>query len=584
MTPRTEARATTDSALAGPWRARRRLALPLLLAALAGAPGQGDAASVSDWREDLAEIGRQLRARHPDPFARCGHLTFARELARLVEEVPRLGEEQRVARSMRLVAMVGDGHTQLEPARADFGRWYPVRLYEFDDGLFVTAAHESVAELAGAQLLEVAGRPARQAADDARALFGADNELGAREALFALSSPPLMQGLGYADAAGRVRIKVRLVGGEVLERWLVPHVSDDPRYPPRDSSFEWRFQAEMGGPPLGGPDRWISAYRGLRYLSFRTPDRARPPRLVDRRYFTALPLPAQDAFYIQSNSVGPTFADEFRDALAQVDQRRPRRLIIDLRYNFGGDGSLVPELARELARRHEAPPWRELYVITGRRTFSAGIMALAAVLRSAEVTVVGEPAGAPLNSFGDPVEIPLPRTGLRLQISTVAHQIGEPGDGAAHTPVDVVAGMTAADYAAGRDPALDPILAGEEMRGLAVIATLDGGAAARRAHERRRERFARLSWWRPPAELELRQAMLRLRRLGRQEDALETARLATELHPDRWNAWYNLGSLELELGRRREGLASWRRVLELDPENPNAPAIHKALAEPPGGP
>jgi hypothetical protein len=162
-------------------------------------PSRG--ASIGDWRADLAEIGRQLRARHPDPFARCGRLTFERALARLEEEVPRLTEEQRVVRAMRLVALVGDGHTQLEPARPDFGRWYPVRVQEFEGGFFITAEHESVVDLAGAEILEVAGGPWQRAAEDARSLLGADNEFGAREGLFAFSSAP--SGRGWATPTPR---------------------------------------------------------------------------------------------------------------------------------------------------------------------------------------------------------------------------------------------------------------------------------------------------------------------------------------------------------------------------------------------
>jgi hypothetical protein len=327
------------------------------------------AATVTDWRADTDELARDLQAIHPDPFARCGKLTFLRHLDAFKNALSTMSEEQRMVGAMRLVAMVGDTHTQLEPNRPDFASWFPLRLYQFTDGYHVTAAHESVSELAGAQVLEVAGKPVEQAVNDARSLMGADNAFASREYVFALSDSALMKGLGYADAEGRMRVKFRLANGRVNEKILLPHRTDDPRFDKDDSSFEWHFQAEMGGPPFGTPAQWISAYKQLPYESFRTTDLSRPFRLMNRRFFAARYLPAQDAFYIQSNFVGDDFDRQFRDALADVDKDKPRRLIVDLRYNFGGDGSHVPAMAREFIKRedhrlagtlcHHRPPYAQ---------------------------------------------------------------------------------------------------------------------------------------------------------------------------------------------------------------------------------
>jgi hypothetical protein len=552
----------------------------LCVAALALMASPGRAATVADWRADIDEIVKDVRAIHPDPYARCGRLTFLRRAQALKAALPGLTEGQRMVGAMRLVALIGDTHTQLEPNRPDFALWYPIRIYEFSDGYFVTAAHASVADLAGAQMLEAGGVPIDRAVNDARGLMGADNAFAAKEDLFPFSDAALMKGLGYAESDGSLRVKVRLRTGRVVERVLAAHRTDDPRFDKDDSTFEWHFQAEMGGPPFGGIDQWISAYRGLPYAAFRTTDLSRPLRLMNRRFFVAKALPDRDAFYIQANFVGEDFATLFHDALLEVDRARPRRLIVDLRYNFGGDGSHVPGMAREFIARQGARPWKELYVITGRRTLSAGIMAATAIMTNTERTVVGEPMAAPVNSFGDPASIQFPRTGLHLDLSTVAHPLGDGNDVSELTPVDMPAEMSFADYASGRDPAVDPILGGEEMRSLAVIALEDGGAAARRAYDERKARFARYAWWSPPAEIELRTVTQELVRQNRGAEAIETAELNAEIHPDIWNTWYNLGVAQRAAGKVREGLESWRKVLELDPENANANEIRKALAEP----
>ncbi len=442
-------------------RTARRLAVAVVMPLAAF---QVHGATVADWRADLDSITDDLRTTHPNPFTKIGPETFARALNKLKDDLPALSEEQRVARAMQLVALIGDGHTLLEPDRADFAWWYPFRIYEFGDGYFVTSAHRSAPGLAGAQVLEIAGRPVADVAADARRLMGADNDFDRLEKLFALSSASLMQGLGYAAGDRSLELRVRLSDGRVETRRVVPLRSSNPVFKTDDSTFEWRFLPELYGPPVGSFDDWTSAFRGLPPTAFRSVDLSRPPHLTFRRAFVTRPMPEQDAYYIQINFVGDgrdeTLIDMFKRALAEIDRQKPRRLILDWRYNIGGDGSNVGPMIREFIRRGDDPPWRELYLLTGRRTFSAAIMALDAFSEHATFTVIGEPTGSPLNAFGDPDGTRYPRTGLYLNRSTVLHQLDE-YDTRQWFGVDVPTPFDFVAYAAGRDPAVDPILAGE---------------------------------------------------------------------------------------------------------------------------
>jgi tetratricopeptide (TPR) repeat protein len=193
--------------------------------------------------------------------------------------------------------------------------------------------------------------------------------------------------------------------------------------------------------------------------------------------------------------------------------------------------------------------------------------------------VIGEPMSAPVNSYGDATSIDFPRTGLHMYLSTATHQLGNSNDVSEFASVDVPAPFTFADYAAERDPAIDPILRGEEMRSLPVIAVADGGSAARRVHEDRMVRFRDYTWWSPPAEIALRRAGQKLLALKRFQDAIETDQLNAEIHPDIWNVWYNLGKAQMAAGFTRDALESYRRVLQIDPNNDNAEEIRKAFVD-----
>jgi hypothetical protein len=212
-------------------------------------------------------------------------------------------------------------------------------------------------------------------------------------------------------------------------------------------------------------------------------------------------------------------------------------------------------------------------VLTGRRT---GVMALHSLLGQVPLTIVGEPPGSGLNHYGDATSRTYPRTGLRLRVSTLWWQLGASDDIREYLPVDVAAPFSSADYANGRDPAVDPILRGEEMRSISMIAISASGADARRALEERRKRFSRYPWWSPPAESDLRQTCQELRAKKRYGDALDVCALNAELHPYDWSSWLNLGQAQRATGLAA-GLGSYRCVLLVDPSNPEADGIKAFL-------
>jgi hypothetical protein len=542
------------------------------------------AASVDDWRADIDSITHDIVTVHPDPFTRISRAGFLKEAVQLKSALPGLTEEQRAVRAMQLVALIGDGHTWLEPNRPDFANWYSLRIYQFTDGYFVTAAYKADADLVGAQILAIAGHPVGQVIDRVRTLEGSDNDLDREEHLFAFHDSELMRGLGYAGADGALSVTFKLSDGRTITRALAPHHTDDDRFPKDDATLDWRFLSEVYGPPFGALGDWVTAYNHVPTLAYRTIDASRPAHFTFRRPLVARPMPERDAYYIGVNSIGDwpdgkTFDGFFRNALVDVDKQKPKSLILDLRYNPGGDGSRVPPMIHEFIKREDNPPWKHLYILTGRKTFSAAVMFLAAFVNNVPCTIVGEPAGAPLDSYGDPTTIDLPRTGLRLHVSTLWHQLEDQGARYPIMPVDVAASFSFADYAAGRDPAVDAILSGEDMRSLPIIALEDGGPAARKVFEERKSHLVRFADWMRVREIDLLHGYFKLRDANREADGAELLRIMTELYPNSASAWSRRGDSEIALGDKPAGLASYRRALELDPNNLANVDQRQALAE-----
>ena len=103
--------------------------------------------------------------------------------------------------------------------------------------------------------------------------------------------------------------------------------------------------------------------------------------------------------------------------LAAVDSRTPAYLAIDLRQNSGGDFTkpreqLIPRLKQ---RRYTGA---KVFVITGRRTFSAAMVNAIDFRNLLGAVLVGEPPGEKPNSYQENDGMELPRSKMPDQLIT----------------------------------------------------------------------------------------------------------------------------------------------------------------------
>lgn len=468
---------------------------------------------------------------------------------------------------IQLVASLNDGHTQLQPTTdTAFAAWYPIRFYQFPSGLYVTATDWAHAALLGRRVLRIGRLSAEDAVHRAQSVIGADNEWGRQENLFALSNAALLRGLDVVDRADSLTIEVATTRGTERATLRAVHTGD--------ASFDGGARGEMFPPFRGGTVDWITAFGARAPLDYRKHDPALPLHLRYRFYFFMEPIPAAAALYAQINFLQENdtlrFADFTDSLMASLDRHPVRRLVIDLRYNSGGNGALVPRLARAFIQRASSRPWGQLYILTGRKTFSAAILLAGALLDAVpDAVIAGEPAGAGLNHFGDPMSFDL-AGGLRLDVSTIWHQLARSDDVRPYIPVNLPAPMDAADYFAGRDPVLSLVLGAGDTRAIDAVVSADGPAAGAAVLAARMRDYGTLEWWEPYREDRINELGYAALRRGAVARAVATFALNTTAFPVSWNAWDSYGEALAAEGRTAEAGAAYRRSLALNPGNQGA--------------
>jgi hypothetical protein len=172
-------------------------------------------------------------------------------------------------------------------------------------------------------------------------------------------------------------------------------------------------------------------------------------------------LAAERAVYVQLNSV----ADHPAESLAAFTERLfafigdsdADRLVLDLRWNGGGNTFLTQPLLHGLIGCRKVNRPGGLFVIIGRQTFSAAQNTATAIERHTHAIFVGEPTGSSPNFTGEMIPFELPYSKLTVNVSDLYWQTSWPTDRRPWIAPELYAPPTFAEYHAGRDPAMDAI-------------------------------------------------------------------------------------------------------------------------------
>src|SRR5436853_5469366 len=116
-----------------------------------------DKTEAERWREDLRYMAEELPKVHNNLFHTMTREQFDASVQRLFDRIPQLARHQIIIEMARIVAMVGDGHTNITPTRDPKIGFLtlPIKLYLFKDGLFIRAAERNSADLLGARLIKI---------------------------------------------------------------------------------------------------------------------------------------------------------------------------------------------------------------------------------------------------------------------------------------------------------------------------------------------------------------------------------------------------------------------------------------------
>ena len=404
--------------------------------------GEIDRASISrieGWRHDVSFLEAEIERMHYDPFRKVSQAQFENEFQRLRTDIPRLTDNGIAVRIMRIMATIGDGHTGLFPDLISSWKAVPLQFEIFPDGLYVITADQKYADIVGTEVLRIGTHTAKHVIQTLSPLIAKDNPQGiTRGAPRFARYPAVLNGVGLQPQSESLELTVRSTGG-TTRTVEIPAEGMEPEFRAGDGHPKWvtAFQMSPGPVPL--------------YLKNRRTN-----------YWFEL-LPDSKTVYFQFNLVVNSPTESLDAFLARlfsfIEEQKIEKLIIDMRWNNGGNAFLATPLIHGLVRASRINQRGNLFLLVGRYTFSAAINAASLVESNTNAILVGEPTPTGPNFIGESNILTLPYSQLRVSISDVYHQTTFSTDGRTWLAPLLFVPPSFEAYRTKRDPALEAVLA-----------------------------------------------------------------------------------------------------------------------------
>lgn len=400
--------------------------------ALFGNDNQANITRGEAWVKDISYLENRIHELHYSPYHAISKTELSKTILNLKTNVSSLSDEQIIVELMKIVGSLGNGHNLIIPTSPNKGalKKLPVQFYQFNDGLFIVDAEIGFEQWIGYEVQLIENIPIEEAFQKTNAINARDNDM---QTLwlgpYYLGLPDVLKGLGIVENANQVTITLKDRNGKSQKVKMNP--------------VSWNFSGFPKMPKLKDKEQPL-------FLS-KTED----------PYWYKL-IPENNSIYVQFNVVTQKETQSLEgfnlELRSQISKNNIQHLILDLRHNHGGNGSLLPPMLKTIINFEVMNPNGNIFVLMGRETFSAAQNLLTDITKYTNAILVGEPSGSKPNHIGEAGWFKLPYSGLMGLISTQFHQTSKAEDNrnwiAPHIPVSPLS----TDYFNGNDKALNIIM------------------------------------------------------------------------------------------------------------------------------
>lgn len=508
--------------------------------------------TAADWQSDLKFLQQTVHKDYPFLFKNITAKDFNAEVEKLYMAMPAMQDHERLSGIARIIALFKYGHTNIgwreSPVKYHV---VPVNFYWFSDGIYVEGAEKKYEEIIGAKLLKVETVPVEKALIAVKPLVPSENDQYFKShGLDFLTIPEALHAQRLTKQLKNSVTYTFEKDGKIFDL-SIPAVD------------AFRF-----------PRRYGFVTHGADWLSVRNQS-STPNYLknLEKIYYYEY-LPETKTVYVRHSQILddpqeaiPAF---YKKVFEFIEKNDVEKLVLDVRLNGGGNNYKNKPIVTGIIESSKINKPGKLFVIIGRRTFSACQNLVNELSNYTNTLFVGEPTSENINFYGDNRRVELPKTKIPVFLSFAWWQDKPQWENAPWLAPQLVVEMSFDEYKTNKDPILDACLKFNDndvvldpfgyLRDLFEAGKMDQvEAEAKRMAADPKYRYVDF-------EGRINRAGYDLLNAKQIEQAIFVFQLNTKLYPKSANAWDSFAEANWKANFLDKAIEYYNKAIELDPK------------------
>jgi hypothetical protein len=420
-----------------------------------------------DWQKDLDYLKNELPILHSNLFFQYSQVSYESDLESLKNQIGVISDETMFIKIQQLLSKLGDSHTTSNFLYKLPRMYLPIVLENFAEGIFIVGTVDIDENMMGNKLISINGHPIEIIVDSIKTLYVAENDSWHKKNVTNyLINYDILKYFGFVDNE-KVKLQlenyygipdektVKAVQEEDIDREDVEYIKFSGRKNRRP-----RTRAIFGHKYLPKDSLYFVMYNKCTGREVEQMNAIQDSLNIDMNEYCTT-QPKKEKKSKEKTEVKPLpYFRHFRDSVFQVIKNQPiKKLVFDLSRNGGGSTSQGTAMIEKLSQMIDTTKTK-VYVIVGRRTFSAAIVHTMELKRLLNATVIGEPTGGKPSFYGGVDTRYLPSSCLRIGFSR-SHRKTTLDEATANANTiipDVLFPVTLQNYTSGTDAIYDWIL------------------------------------------------------------------------------------------------------------------------------
>lgn len=509
------------------------------------------ALTAADWQSDLHFLQQTVHKDYPFLFKNISAKDFDAAVEKLNKDIPGMQPHEVLAGIGRIVASFKYGHTDISWRESPVKyHLVPLNFYWFSDGMYVEGADKANADIVGAKLIKVEGVPVKDALAAIKELVPAENDQYFRA-----------YGLDFLNIPEALH--AQKISKQLKETITYTFEKDGKTF---DKTITARDAFRL-------PRKYGFINPGTDWVSVR--DQSATPNYIkdlDKIYYFEY-LPQTKTLYVRHSQIQDeakeTIPDFYKRVFDFIDKNDVEKLVLDVRLNGGGNNYKNKPIVTGIIENKKINKPGKLFIIIGRRTFSACQNLVNELSNYTNAIFVGEPTSENVNFYGDNRRVVLPKSGTLVFLSFAWWQDKPQWENADWLAPQLAVDMSFDDYRSNRDPVLEACLNFSDndivldpmahLKGLFMANKLD------EVEKTAKNMVADPKYRYMNFESKLNQAGYDLLNGNQQEPALYVFGLNTRLYPKSANAWDSYAEANWKANKIDKAIEYYNKAIELDP-------------------